>query len=85
MHEINRHAIDFGLPAPIAFPRPVKRVEGNLPDEANDARFAPPNNSLQSAPDPSLFLTLFNIVTSAVGQSTRLTKFSPYSGRNFFS
>src|SRR5207244_11665426 len=56
VHEINGHAIDFGLPAPIAFARPVKAVEGNLADEANDARFAAPND-FQRAPDPSLFLT----------------------------
>jgi hypothetical protein len=55
VHEINRHAVDFGLPAPIAFSRPVKPVEGNLADEANDARFADPND-FQRAPDASLCL-----------------------------
>ena len=30
VHEINWRAVDVGLPTPIAFPRPVKRVEGNL-------------------------------------------------------
>jgi hypothetical protein len=56
MHEINWRAVDVGLPAPVALPRPVKRVEGNVAYEANDARLAV-SNDFQRTPASSLLLT----------------------------
>ena len=45
MHQINSRAADLRLPAPITFSPVVKRVERDLPDEANHFRPAGPNDS----------------------------------------